>query len=61
MIVICGGVVNAWDLFEQQMKHEVVDRAFPLLADLVKIVPAECGDDAGMLGAAKLAFSFENV
>ena len=56
MIVIGGGVVNAWDLFEKHMKHEVGERAFPLLADLVKIVPAECGDDAGLLGAAKLAF-----
>jgi glucokinase len=56
MIVVGGGVVNAWDLFEKYMKHEVVERAFPLLADLVKIMPAECGDDAGLLGAAKLAF-----
>jgi glucokinase len=56
MIVIGGGVVNGWQLFEKQMNHEVVERAFPLLADLVKIVPAECGDDAGLLGAAKLAF-----
>lgn len=60
MIVIGGGVVNGWDLFEKHMKHEVVERAFPLLADLVKIVPAECGDDAGLLGAAKLAFCREN-
>lgn len=56
MIVIGGGVVNGWELFERHMKHEVVERAFPLLADLVMIVPAECGDDAGLLGAAKLAF-----
>jgi len=56
MIVIGGGVVNGWQLFEKHMKHEVSERAFPLLADLVTIVPAECGDDAGLLGAAKLAF-----
>jgi glucokinase len=56
MIVIGGGVVNGWDLFEKHMKHEVIERAFPLLADLVTIVPAECGDDAGLLGAARLAF-----
>ena len=57
MIVIDGGVVNAWQLFEKHMKHEVSERAFPLLADLVTIVPGECGDDAGLLGAAKLAFA----
>lgn len=56
MIVIGGGVVNAWDLFERHMKHEVAKRAFPLFADLVKIMSGECGDDAGSLGAAKLAF-----
>ena len=55
MIVIGGGVVNGWQLFEKHMKHEVSERAFPLLADLVRIVPGECGDDAGLLGAAKLA------
>src|ERR1041384_3846287 len=59
MIVIGGGVVNGWDLFEKHMHHEVVERAFPLLADLVKILPAKCGDDAGLLGAAKLAFDRE--
>jgi glucokinase len=61
MLVIGGGVVNAWGLFEKHMKHEVRERAFPLLADLVKIVPAECGDDAGLLGAARLAFSAEKI
>ena len=30
--------------------------AFRLPAADVKIVPAECGDDAGLLGAARLAF-----
>lgn len=57
MIVIGGGVANAWDLFARHMNHEVAERAFPLPAAEVKIVPAECGDDAGLLGAARLAFS----
>jgi glucokinase len=56
MIVIAGGVMNGWELFEKSMRHEVADRAFPLLAASVKIVRAECGDDAGLLGAARLAF-----
>lgn len=57
MIVIGGGVVNGWDLFAKHMNHEVAERAFPLPAAQVKIVPAECGDDAGLLGAARLVFS----
>ncbi|HEY8412523.1 MAG TPA: ROK family protein [Pyrinomonadaceae bacterium] len=55
MIVIGGGVVNGWDLFEKHMLHEVEERAFPLLAARVKIERAKCGDDAGLLGAARLA------
>ncbi len=57
MIVIGGGVVNGWALFENSMRQEVAKRAFPLLAARVKIVRAECGDDAGLLGAARLAFT----
>jgi predicted NBD/HSP70 family sugar kinase len=40
------------------MHHQVAERAFPLLAARVKIVRAECGDDAGLLGAARLAFDY---
>lgn len=56
-IVIGGGVVNGWSLFEKHVNHEVAERAFPIPAAQVKIVPAECGDDAGLLGAARLAFT----
>src|SRR3989454_9464280 len=57
MIVIGGGVVNAWELFEKHMHREIAERAFPVPAKEVKVVPAECGDDAGLLGAAYLAFN----
>ena len=55
MIVIGGGVVNGWDLFERDMLQQVEERAFPLLAARVKIERAKCGDDAGLLGAARRA------
>jgi glucokinase len=57
MIVIGGGVVNGWDLFEKHMLQQVEERAFPLLAARVKIERAKCGDDAGLLGAARLAIA----
>src|SRR5215510_1797706 len=57
MIVIGGGVVNAWKLFADQMHREIAQRAFPVPAREVKVVPGECGDDAGLLGAADLAFN----
>ncbi|CAN5766606.1 ROK family protein [soil metagenome] len=56
IIVIAGGLSNGWELFEQHMHQQVIERAFPLPARSVKITRAECGDDAGFLGAARLAF-----
>ena len=56
IIVINGGVVNGWDLFAPDMYQEVSERAFKATAQQVKIARAECGDNAGLLGAARLAF-----
>jgi glucokinase len=55
IVVIGGGLSNGWALFEKHMKQQVIERAFPIPARRVKIVRAECGDDAGLLGAARLA------
>lgn len=57
MIVIGGGVVNGWDLFAKHALQQVAERAFPLPAANVQIKRGECGDDAGLLGAARLAFT----
>lgn len=57
IIVIAGGVVNGWDLFAQHMQQEVNVRAVRATALQVKIAPAQCGDNAGLLGAARLAFT----
>jgi glucokinase len=59
MIVIGGGVSAAWDLFGQQAREEVMRRAFPVPAARCQIVRGECGDDAGLLGAAWLALRKE--
>jgi glucokinase len=56
IIVINGGVVNGWDLFAADMYQEIEERAFEATAKHIKIARAECGDNAGLLGAAKLAF-----
>jgi len=56
IIVINGGVVNGWDLFAADMYAEVAERGFQATAKQVKIARAECGDNAGLLGAARLAF-----
>ncbi len=56
VVLIGGGLSNGWELFEQHMRQQVMERAFPIPARRVKIIRAQCGDDAGLLGAARLAF-----
>jgi glucokinase len=56
IIVIGGGVANGWSLFEQSMRKQIAARAFKSQQAKVRIVPAELGDNAGLLGAARLAF-----
>lgn len=55
MIVIGGGVSAAFDLFGPAARNETMRRAFPVPAMRCQIVKAECGDDAGLLGAAWIA------
>ena len=57
IIVIAGGVVNGWTLFASHMQQEVNERAVRATAQQVKIAAAQCGDNAGLLGAARLAFA----
>lgn len=59
IIVITGGAVNGWALFEAEMYRQVAERAFRATAQQVKIARSECGDNAGLLGAARLAFEQE--
>jgi glucokinase len=56
MIVIGGGVKDAWSLFIDATCKEIKKRAFEYPAARTRIVPSMLGDDAGMIGAAALAF-----
>ena len=55
IIVITGGASNGWNLFAPEMYRQVTERAFRATAQQVKIARAECGDNAGLLGATKIA------
>jgi len=51
--VIIGGSLSAMgDLLLQPVREIVKDRALPLLARTVRILPARLGNDAGLFGAA---------
>jgi len=56
MVVIGGRVKEAWDLFIDATREEIRKRAFEYPAERTKIVPSVLGDDAGMVGAAAVAF-----
>lgn len=56
MIVLAGGVKDAWELFIDAAREEILKRAFTGPARRARIVPSLLGDDAGMTGAAALAF-----
>jgi glucokinase len=55
-VVIGGGVAAGWELFYDHVRQQVNERAFPIPARRAQIVQAVCGDDAGLLGAAHIAF-----
>ncbi len=54
-IVIGGGVKDAWPLFIEAARDEIMRRAFEVPAKRTEIVPSLLGDDAGMVGAAAAA------
>ncbi len=55
MIVIGGGVMDAWSLFIGTLGSEVRQRAFEVPAKSAEILPAGLGADAGIVGAAAAA------
>lgn len=57
MIIIGGGAAAGWELFDNHMREQIASRAFAVPARRVEIVRAECDDNAGLLGAAHLAFT----
>ncbi len=57
VIVMGGGLVEAMPKLITKTAEEVArKRVLPSLQDVFKVVPATLGDDAGVLGAAALAY-----
>ncbi len=55
MVVIGGGVSNAWDLFIGSLRDEASKRSFHVPMERAKIERGALGDDAGIIGSAYLA------
>jgi glucokinase len=56
VVVIGGGVMAAGELLLDPIRRTVATRALPPSRDTVRIVMAEFGVEAGMIGGAVLAF-----
>lgn len=60
-IVIGGKVSRAWDYFIGSVMKTVQERSMKGPREKLQIVKAECGDDAGMLGAAYSALKEKHL
>jgi glucokinase len=56
VVVLGGGALAAGELLLGPAREVVAARALPPMREAVGIVPAHFGEEAGMLGAALLAF-----
>jgi glucokinase len=56
VVVVGGGVIAAGELLLAPARAVVAERTFPFLHRELRIVPARFGVEAGMIGAAALAY-----
>ena len=56
-IVLGGGMARAGAPIFAPVRAAIKKKAFPIAARFVKVLPAELGYDAGLIGAAALVFS----
>jgi glucokinase len=56
VVVVGGGVIAAGELLLEPARAVVAERVFPFLREGVPIVAARFGVEAGMVGAAALAY-----
>lgn len=57
MVVIGGGLSNAWDYFIEDTKKEVKKRGLRAPSERLKIERTALGDDAGIFGAGYMALN----
>ena len=55
-VVLGGRFTRAWDHFFPALQEELYRRLFLFPPEAVSVAPAELDDDAGILGAARLAW-----
>lgn len=56
LVILAGGISNAWDLIETSARRELKRHVFLALADRLTIVVSAFRENAGVLGAGTLFF-----
>jgi glucokinase len=56
-VIVGGGVSNAGEFLFEPMRRGATNHVMSVYHSAFDIVPAELGDNVGLLGAAALAFS----
>jgi glucokinase len=56
IVVLGGGVMQASDLMLEQIRRNALNWTQPIAAKHVRIEKTSLGEDAGLLGAARLAW-----
>jgi glucokinase len=59
LLIIGGGVANAWELFHEALEQELQRRAFASYLASLKVKQAQLGNWAGVVGAAALVASYD--
>jgi len=55
-VILTGGLLGAWNIYIDSAIKEASKRTLKELYQKVKIIPSLLGDDAGIIGAARLVF-----
>ncbi len=55
-VIIGGGLINAWELFIEELTKEAFKRSFKPYSSTIKILKSTMAKDAGSIGAAGLLF-----
>jgi glucokinase len=58
VIVIGGGAARGGDLLLEPARRVISERALPPAREGLRVLPAHYGDEAGMMGAALMAFEW---
>jgi glucokinase len=56
LIIIGGGLLPAWEFFIEEAITQIKMRTYKIPGERVQILQAKCGNDAGLLGSAFMAW-----